>query len=90
MDSKDHLVLINNRKEMQISGVVSVESFDEECILMDTTCGTIVLEGEGMHITELDLGEGNVHVTGKVTNLLYKAQGPKGGKGKNILNRLLK
>lgn len=90
MNSQDHQVAINNRQEMALTGVVSVESFDEVCILMETTCGSMVLEGEGLHITELDLGEGKVHITGKVVNLLYKPQGTRSGKGKNILDRLLK
>lgn len=90
MDSKDHQVAINNRQELEITGVVSVESFDEECILLETTCGPMALEGEGLHITELDLSAGQVHITGKVINLFYRTQGAKSGKGKNILNRLLK
>jgi len=90
MNSKDHQVAINNRQELQLTGVVSVDSFDEECILLETSCGPMVLEGEALHITELDLNEGLVHITGKVVNLLYKPQGAKSGKGKTILNRLLK
>lgn len=90
MDNKDHQVAINNRQELILTGVVSVESFDEVCIMMETTCGAMVLEGESLHITELDLAEGKVHITGKVVNLLYKPQGGKSVKGKHILNRLLK
>lgn len=90
MNSKEHQVAINNRQELQLTGVLSVDSFDEACILLETSCGPMVLEGEGLHITELDLNEGLVHITGKVSNLLYKSQGAKSGKGKNIINRLLK
>lgn len=90
MAGAEHRVMLNNREEMEMTGVVSVDSFDEECIILDTVCGAMVLEGEQMHITGLDLEEGKIHVIGKVSNIYYRAEGTPKTKGKNILGRLLK
>ena len=51
---------------MRIGGVMEVLSFDEDGIMMETTCGLLLLKGAGMHIGKLDLEAGDVVVDGSI------------------------
>jgi sporulation protein YabP len=87
---QEHDVIIRGRQHLELTGVTSVDSFDEERIFLGTTGGALALEGEEMHITGLDLEAGRVTVTGKLSALVYRQSGSSRIKGKNIVQRLLK
>ena len=38
-------ILMENRERMSISGVLDVESFDEESVVVETEMGTLVIKG---------------------------------------------
>lgn len=89
----DHTVLITNREQVQISGVSSVTSFDDQEIILDTEAGTLTIRGEDLHIKQLDLDSGRFAVEGTVTSLVYTdrpARGPGRARSRGILERLLK
>ena len=52
-------------------GVMEVLSFDEDGIMMETTCGLLLLKGAGMHIGKLDLEAGDVVVDGSIDSMTY-------------------
>lgn len=89
----EHSVHIKNREETIIEGVVHVDSFDDQEIVLDTEHGSLVIRGEGLHIKQLDLETGRFQVEGVLHALQYSA-GPKGraakGRSKGLLERLLK
>lgn len=85
-----HSLSLAGRKELALEGVQHVESFDEAEIVLKTCMGTLILKGEGLHITNLNLETGNLTAEGFFTALLYqdKEKGKAGGRG--ILKRILK
>jgi len=88
-----HVLSIEGRKKLQLEGVQHVGSFDEQEITLDTNMGFLLLKGEGMHITHLNLDQGSLVVEGLINGLEYiEGRSAKGGKakGKGIMNRLLK
>jgi len=87
----DHTIKLINRKNMELTGVNNVNTFDEQLILLETGMGLISISGQDLHITRLNLDEGKVDLEGSINSVEYKAQGADvKSKGKNILNRLLK
>jgi sporulation protein YabP len=87
----EHSLSLINRKNMELSGVKNVLTFDEEEILLETNMGHLSIQGEELHITMLSLDEGQVAVEGSVNLIGYKPQGADfKAKGKNIVNRLFK
>ena len=87
----DHSLTMDNRHNMQLSGITKVIAFDEEEIVLETSQGYLTINGADMHITMLNLDQGQVAIQGNINNLGYKAQGTDlRSKGKNVLNRLLK
>lgn len=87
-----HELFLQNRQQLNLTGVLSVESFDEKEIWLNTKMGVLVLKGQGMHITHLDLTEGKLSVDGTIRTLDYREErGVKGGRvGKNLVERLLR
>lgn len=69
--SSKHTLNMEERERVRIGGVLEVLSFDEEGIMMETTCGLLMLKGNGMHIGKLDLEAGDVTVDGSVDSVTY-------------------
>lgn len=66
-----HNVTISDRKNIMISGVKKIESFDNEEFLMETNMGYILLKGSELEIIKLDTYQGNVSIKGKFNSLIY-------------------
>ena len=67
-----HKVTLVDRKRLEITGVIEVESFDENSIVMSTSQGDLTVRGEGLHIETLSLDGGALKVDGTVESLTYE------------------
>ena len=80
-----HSFSSKSRNGINIFGVTDVISFDELGVALETVCGNMAIEGEGLHITVLNINDGNVVVEGRINGLYYydaKATTKKGFFGK--------
>lgn len=68
---KEHEIKIIKRKEMSISGVEEVISFDEESVRLMSIEGEIYIEGEDIKIGLLDTDRGLVTLSGKINGFYY-------------------
>lgn len=66
-----HTVSLVARSHAEIGGVIEVKSFDEQSVVLDTVCGQLVLEGEGLHVGALDMARGVLVIDGRQTALYY-------------------
>ena len=64
-----HRLTMEGREKLTVAGVEDVERFDENCIVMSTCAGTLVVTGEGLHIGKLSLDGGELHVDGRISTL---------------------
>ena len=87
----NHSVSIVERKNILITGVKKVDSFDNEEFLVETIMGYLVLKGEDLELVKLDTRDGNVTIKGFVKSFDYvdDNDGKKEKEG-SILNRLFK
>ena len=69
--SLNHNITINERKNIIISGVKKIESFDNEEFLLETTMGNIILKGSELEIIKLDTYQGTVSIKGTIISLTY-------------------
>lgn len=88
-----HKLLMNDRSSLAVDGVNHVGSFDEREIILETQMGVMLLRGDNLHITQLNLDDGNLLVEGFITSIEYTED--KGGKnfkarGKGILDKIFK
>jgi len=84
---------LTGRRLLVLDGVEQVGTFDEKEISLATNMGFLLLKGEGMHITELNLEKGKLTVEGLISLMQFvEGKSIKGAKdkGKNILNRIFK
>ena len=80
-----HRLQLEGREKLTVSGVEDVERFDENCIIMSTCVGTLVISGEDLHIGKLSLDGGELHVTGSIDGVNYEErESPRG----SLLSRL--
>lgn len=71
LNHSNHSVSIVNRDTTEITGVIEVVSFDENTAILETTAGVILLRGENIHMSSLDLTLGEVGIDGYITSLSY-------------------
>lgn len=69
--SLNHNITINERKNIIISGVKKIESFDNEEFLLETTMGNLVIKGSELEIIKLDTYQGSVSIKGTIISLTY-------------------
>jgi len=66
-----HVVKINDRKNIIISGIKKIISFDDKEFLLESSLGNIVIKGSTLEMIKLDTIEGNVSIKGKIDNFMY-------------------
>ena len=79
MPQTAHRLELVGRERLMVSGVEDVERFDETGIIMSTSAGTLVITGEDLHIGNLSLDGGELHVDGRVDSVSYEDDGPSRG-----------
>ena len=84
-----HVVTLSERKNIVITGVKKIESFDNEEFLMETNMGFIVLKGEELEIIKLDTYQGSLAIKGTISSVIYLDNNGK-KKSEAMLARLFK
>lgn len=88
-DEKSYLTL-DSRKRMTIDGVEEIISFDEDQILLNTVLGAMDIRGENLKMNKLDVQNGDVMISGKITYIVYTSDEKKPRKGKGALSKLFR
>ena len=67
----NHSFSVSERKNIIISGVVKIESFDNEEFLLETVQGYMNIKGENLEVVKLDTYQGNVTIKGRINLVSY-------------------
>ena len=86
----NHGISIAERKNMIVTGVKKIESFDNEEFLMDTTLGFLSIKGTELEIIKLDTYQGNVSIKGHVDSVIYTDNVNKRDKDNSFISKLFK
>ena len=91
---KIHNVVLYNRKQMTVSGVVRVDNFNDGVIVLITETGQMTVEGVNLHISKLSLETGDMNIDGDITGLFYSDDNPGAstntGKSSKFFSKLFK
>ena len=68
---KKHTLMLDNRAKLVLTGAEDVSGFNEETVSVKTTCGTLIIKGEKLHIDKLNLETGDVSIDGKINAMQY-------------------
>jgi sporulation protein YabP len=74
MPDEKHLIKIEERENIYVTGVNEVISFDDETIIADTQLGNLVIRGNDLHISKLNLDTSELEVSGNICELKYDQQ----------------
>ncbi len=88
--SNNHEVNILDRKEIYLTGVKKISSFDHEEFLLETTMGTLLLKGAGLEILKLDTADGKVRIKGRINSFNYLENGKSKAKEESFMAKLFK
>lgn len=66
-----HNLILENRKNLVLTGVTDVDSFDENSILLYTELGELVIRGKKLHINVMNVETGDLSVEGDISALVY-------------------
>ena len=67
-----HKLSLNERRELNMTGVTEVVSFDDCAVVLRTSLGTLMVQGTGLQLKTLSLDGGQVAVEGTVSALSYE------------------
>ena len=74
-----HALRLEGREQLTVSGVEDVGRFDETGIVMTTSAGTLIVTGSNLHIGQLSLEGGELHLDGRIDSLVYEDEPARGG-----------
>ncbi len=72
-----HNIIMEERKKLSVSGVVDIDSFDEQTVIAVTQMGELTIRGWDLHITRLNLEQAELMVDGEISSLTYTDTRPK-------------
>ena len=85
---KPHGLILENRKELSLSGVMDVDSFDDQAVVAYTDIGELTVKGTNLHISKLNLETGELSLTGEISAMIYTNNQPTGNTG--LFSRLFR
>ena len=88
-NTKQHKVIMINRKSCSLTGITDVIAFDEKEVILETQRGALFIRGENMHIKRLTLEQGEVDVEGSIDSYMYSGKKAM-EKNESLLSRLFR
>ncbi len=70
-------VTLENRSELNVTGVNDVDSFDENSVVAYTDYGQLTIQGDSLNIKSLSVESGLLIVEGKISALIYTENRPR-------------
>ena len=67
----NHSFSVSERKNIIISGVVKIDSFDDEEFLLETVQGYMNIKGDELEVVKSDTYQGNVTIKGRIDSITY-------------------
>lgn len=81
-----HNITLSARERLSVSGIREIVSFDESGVSVRTLCGDLIIDGEGMHISVLNIEKGELELQGKINGISYADLGE--GDRRTLLSRI--
>lgn len=88
--SNNHEVKIVDRKEIYLTGIKKIKSFDPEEFLLESTMGVLIIKGSGLELLRLDTHDGNVKIKGRINSYQYLENGKTKNKEESFVAKLFK
>ena len=67
-----HKLTLNERNQLTMTGVAEVVSFEETAVVLRTSLGTLIVQGQGLKLKTLSPEGGQVAVDGQISAMIYE------------------
>ena len=84
-----HELKLIDRREISLTGIKKITSFDSEEFLLESNMGVILIKGSNLEIMKLDTHDGNVKIKGKINGFNYLDNKEKSNE-ERIISKLFK
>ena len=71
IDNLNHKISINERKNVLLTGIKKINSFDENEFYIDSVMGQIIVRGSNLELLKLDTFQGNLSIKGIINSVIY-------------------
>lgn len=68
---KEHILTLSNRNSLDISSVEKVVSIKPELVQLKSSAGDIIITGQNIEVTKLDLEQQTLSLDGKFDSIKY-------------------
>ena len=82
-----HTLVLEERKRLTVTGILSIVSYDAFTVTLETSGGTLAIGGEGLTVSELSVQTGEVKIGGAIEYIQYTVRHEKQG---SFLKRLVR
>ena len=83
-------LILENREKLHISGVIDVESFNDECVVVDTELGLLIVKGIDLHINKLRIDNSELGIEGEIISCEYSDRDGSRNKGGGFFARMFR
>ena len=80
-----HTLQMKERRQLTMTGVTEVVSFEETAVVLQTVMGKLLVQGEQLQLKNLSLEGGQVAVEGSICGLNYEESRGKGSWWQRLL-----
>lgn len=70
-ETKEQLLVLSNRQNLSVSGVIKIISLKPDLIQLDTNFGGLIISGDKLELVKLDNATTRAEITGKISALKY-------------------
>ena len=88
--SYNHSISITERNSIHITGVLKVDSFDDEEFLLETNMGFLAIKGENLELIRLDTKDCVVSIKGLIISMSYIDDLKKSSKQSSFFEKVFK
>ncbi len=68
-----HQLILTDRRQLVLSGVCDVDTFDDTTVILRTSLGELTVKGAQLQVQRLNIETGDVAIDGTVDRLEYAA-----------------
>ena len=89
-NTKNHKLILTNRKNANFTGILDVLSFDVAEVLLETELGMLHIKGKDLHVNRLNLEKGEADIEGEIDMITYSKVPEVTGKKDKMFGRIFR
>lgn len=82
-------LILENRAKLSVTGIIDVDSFNEECVVVETDLGLLIVRGDNLRINKLNIDSSELNIEGNIFSCEYNDR-ESSNSGKGFFSRVFR